>query len=470
MKISFLIPPFDLIKKGYSSKFKIKRGHMLPLGIGYLAAVLQREGYKVDILDSSAMDLDYKEIIEILALKKPDLVGISTLTAAAAEAYMLAKYIKQNLETTVVMGGPHPSSFPEDVFRDSPHIDILALGEGEVAIVNLVRALEEKRDLSSVEGIWWKDSSGKVIRNAQPGFKESLDEIPFPARRLFRNELYIPLPNQSKRLPATNMITSRGCPYAKCLFCFQGGKYASRYRRRSPRNVIDEIKWLIKEFEIREVNFWDDNFALNSKWIFEFCRLIEEESIDITWSCCARVDTVTAPLLKRMGESGCFSILYGFESGDQDILNKINKGTTLEQARKAAEWTHQAGIEIRGSFMVSLPGEDPVKGKNTIRFALELDLDSVNFFPFQPKKGTRLYSIAEAEGKELTYPEGGIHEINYLPDGYSSPTEVKQLIRKGYINFYLRPGYLFKCIRKIKTFNDARKYLSGFKLLLGIIP
>lgn len=470
MKIFLLTPPFDLIKKGYSSKLSIKRGHMPPLGIGYLAAVLQQEGHEVNLLDSCAMGLDYSSILKEICAYKPDIVGISTLIAFSKEAYALAGYIKQQLQTTIVMGGPHPSSFPENVFEDSPDVDIVVLGEGEATIVNLIKALEGRKDLSAVEGIWWKDSSGNIIKNPLPKFKNNLDEIPFPARHLYRNELYIPLPNYSKRLPATNMITSRGCPYARCTFCFQGGKYACPYRRRSPRNVIEEIKYLTKSFGFKEIIFWDDNFAVNMNWIVELCDLIREEQLDITWSCFGRVDTVTRPMLEKMEKAGCFSILFGFESGNQDILEKLNKGTTLEQARNAVKWAHLAGIEVRGTFMLSLPGEDPARGKKTIDFALELDLDSVSFFPFHPMKGTKLYPIAEAEGKELKYPEQGLHSVTYVADGYSSAGEVAQMIKKGYISFYLRPHYLLKCIKKIKSFSDIKRYLSGVKLLLGIIP
>ena len=423
----------------------------------------------MNILDSSAMGLGYDETVEILSDRKPDVVGISALTATSKEAYTLAERIKKHLGATVILGGAHPTSFPEEIFKQSQHTDIVVLGEGEDITIKLIRALEQKDDLAGVEGIWWRDSAGRVIKNAPPKFTNNLDEIPFPARHLYKNELYMPLPNQSRRLPATNMITSRGCPYARCLFFFQGGEYACKYRRRSPENVIKEIKWLVKDFGFKEIAFWDDNFAVNTRWVLEFCRLLEEEHIDITWSCCARVDTVTEPMLKRMGQCGCFSIYYGFESGNQDILEKLNKGVTLEVTRRAVKWTHAAGIETRGSFMLSLPGENPEKGRKTIDFAIELDLDSVQFMPFHPMKGTKFYSVAETEGKELDYPEGGVHAVSYIPDGYSSAGEVARLVRTAYKRFYLRPHYIFKNIRKIKNFSDLKKYFDGFKFFVGII-
>lgn len=447
--------------------FIFKSINLPPLGLGYLAAVLEKAGHSVGILDLCANGSDYKQALRFLLKERPDIVGISATTPNIEQAYILAKNIKESLGVPIVMGGPHATFYPDEIFRDSKDIDIIVLGEGENAIIGLVDALQEKKPLGAVPGIRWKNLKGEIVRNAVPVFEKNLDIIPFPARHLFKNKHYTLSPNSNRKLTVTSMITSRGCPYSRCLFCFKEGEHISQYRRRSPGNVISEIKWLVSNYGTRKITFWDDDFAINNGWISEFCGLIKNEKLDIAWSCYGRVDTVSEAMLKNMREGGCFSIHYGFESGNQDILNKLNKGTTLEQARQAVKWTQAAGIETKGSFMLFLPEENPLKAKKTIDFALELDLDSASFIPFRPFRGTKFYETAIAEGK--VYPGAVLFAVGYLPSGYRSIKEALNVLRSAYLRFYCRYFYMIKLFRKAKNVIDIKNYLKGCKFIAGIV-
>jgi radical SAM superfamily enzyme YgiQ (UPF0313 family) len=174
-------------------------------------------------------------------------------------------------------------------------------------------------------------------------------------------------------------------------------------------------------------------------------------------------------------EAGCWSVSYGFESGNQDLLDNIKKGITLEQSRSAAEWAHKAGLEIMGTFMLGLPGETPEKGEKTIDFSIELDCTYAAFIPTHPFVGTELYEDAIAKGKLVKHPYSGkmlatrfMPEISYVPDGYIDAAQMEGLLKKAYRKFYMRPGYILKHVKKIKSLTDVKRYYDGIRFVMGI--
>jgi radical SAM superfamily enzyme YgiQ (UPF0313 family) len=227
---------------------------------------------------------------------------------------------------------------------------------------------------------------------------QNLDALPFPARDLLPMDKYIPLPNQYKRKPVANLMALRGCPY-QCTFCSANAVFGCSLRMRSAQRVYDEIKQLVDTYGIREISFWDDTLTVNKKWLHELCDLIISNHLDITWSCYARVNTVDLDLLKKMKKAGCWNIFYGIESGNQELLDRIKKGITLDQIRNAVKLTKKAGIEVRGSFMIALPGETPEMAHKTIDFAIELDPDYAQFSITTPYPGTELFEQAKQYGE-----------------------------------------------------------------------
>ena len=245
-------------------------------------------------------------------------------------------------------------------------------------------------------------------------------------------ERYVPLPNQYKRLPLTNMVVIRGCPYV-CTFCDQAGTVA---RRRSPNKVVEEIKQCVEQYGIKEISFWDDTMSYHKKWMVEFLNLLISEKLDVVWSCYAAVNTVDKELLQLMAKAGCWNIFYGFETGVEELSQNIltnRKNRNFEKMKQVAQWTREAGIESRGSFMIGMPGETPELAKQTVQNAIDLDPDYAQFTIVTPYPGTKLQKeIKEGKwGKFIheDYEKYNMWEVTWLPDGYKSVEELKNMKR-----------------------------------------
>jgi radical SAM superfamily enzyme YgiQ (UPF0313 family) len=260
------------------------------------------------------------------------------------------------------------------------------------------------------------------------------------------------------------MVVIRGCPYF-CTFCDQAGTGA---RRRSPQKVIDEIKDCIKRFGIKEISFWDDTMSYHKKWMKEFLDLLIKENLDLIWSCYAAVNTVDKNILKLMRKAGCWNIFYGYETATDELAKNIEanrKNRDFEKMKQVAKWTKEAGIEIRGSFLIGLPGETPELAKETVRNAIELDPDYAQFTIVCPYPGTKLAKEID-EGKWGKYVTRDLEEyqcwnVTWLPYGYKDSQELKNMERYAFRKFYLRPSYILKRILKIRTFQDIKRYIKG---------
>ncbi len=469
MKILLLTPPFDLMKKGYGSKIKIRAGFFPPLGLGYLAAPVLLKGHEVKIIDSSPLNYTNEDIGREVNKFNPDLIGVSAVTAMADDAYSLINYLKSNwLKLPVILGGSHANCFPELVFEKAPQLDMVGYGEGEKTFVEIVDYYNDNRKLpQNVLGTLVRLEDGTIKKNPPAPLVMNLDEISPPTHQLYDYKIYRPLPLQYKKLPTANLIASRGCPWSRCTFCFQAGRAGQMYRRHSPERVVEEIKTLIKIHKIREIAFWDDNFLINETWINQFCDLLDQGGIKIPWSAVARVNTITKPMLVRAKKSGLWNILFGIESGNQDLLDRIKKGTTLDQIRQAISWTTELDIDTRGSLILALPGETPEKAKETIKFACELDLTYAHFLAAHPEWGTELYDDAINSGRIVpTYL--GRTTPTYIPDGYKDAEEVKKMLHLAYRKFYFRPKYIWKHLKRLKDPSKIKQYFDAVKYIFGV--
>lgn len=465
MNVLLIAPGFG-IRERYGFETKSKRGFLPPLGLGYIAAVLEQAGHKVAILDISAQGYTDGDIRRLALQFNPQVVGFSLLTPSAPKTFALARYLKRYLPLPFIFGGPHASCFPSDCLDHSDGQDTVVVGEGEQTIVELLEWFEGRKHLAHIKGIAYR--WGEVVINPPRPYIADLDSLPFPSRHLFDMPRYMPLPNNYKRLPATNMITSRGCPY-HCTFCFQGGKGGLSYRRHSPARVVDEMALLVRRYGIREISFWDDNFAMNKKWVLTFCELLKNSGLDISWSCVTRVDSVSPDVLEAMARAGCWNVFYGLETGNQQLLDNIKKGTTVEQNRRAVGWAKEAGIEVRASFMLALPGETPELGEETIRFALELDPDYVQFSPTTPMPGTELWDTCQkagALGSDLS--QYTLWTVTYVPEGYKDAQQVRDLQKRAYRRFYLRPKYIWGRLKRIRNLQDFKRCVLGLMIVLGV--
>jgi len=223
------------------------------------------------------------------------------------------------------------------------------------------------------------------------------------------------------------------------------------YRRRTPENVIEELKELATKHGIEFIAFLDDDFLRDEAWIERFCDLYDEAGLFLKWKAIGRVNTVTRSMLHRASKSGCVHVTYGLESGNQETLNLIRKGTTLEQARDAVKWSHEAGMIVRGYIIFGLPGETPEMAEKSLQFAIELDLDYVSFAPYHVTEGTALEEMALQEGQRIIHDNLNLQQPSYVPNTYEDVAHLNKMIRMAYRKFYFRPRYIMKALWAVKN-------------------
>lgn len=445
-------------------------GTCLPsLGLLSLGAVLEKNNYEVKIYDSDLLNSTIDQLVKYINEYNPDFVGIYCNTSNYHRVIDYADNIKKISRAPICLGGPHPIIEPDKVLANTS-VDLVVMGEGEITLLELLDALSSNNNLSAIKGLAYKDSNNNIIINPKREFIQNLDTLPMPARHLVSIEKYRPSPHHYKELPMTTMIVSRGCPFG-CLFCASRNIWGRSYRVRSVDKVIEEIKFLIKRYGIKNINFWDDLWGMNRDWTEEFCKRMIDEKIKLSWSCERRVDTVDIDILKLMKKAGCYSIFYGIESFDQDCLNAINKGIKVEQSEEVMKMTKKVGIEVRANFIIGLPNETPEKFKATVKKVSKINPDYIKFNVMTPYPGTELYRQVK-QGKwgifKEDYNKSTGYFATFLPYGYKSFEELEKMRRYAFRKFHLRPRYIFSRAIKIRSLSDIKKYWDGFMAVVKI--
>ena len=421
-----------------------------PLGIAYLAAVVERDGHKVKIIDGFALGMSWGEFEAEVKKERADLVGIGGMTPTIDNTVQAIK-ICRSYSHTLVVGGPHMSVQQQEFFRDCPEIDFGIVGEGEAAFPELVKRLEEGKDPWGVPGL-----VGSEKKNPPGTFIGDLDSIPFPARYLLPNEAYRYALWPGKKI--TTMITSRGCPY-HCIFCDKS-ICGSQWRARSSKNVLDEIEEIVKDFKIKSIIIYDDLFTLNKQRVIDICQGILERGLQVEWKCEGRVDRVDGEMLRWMRKAGCSLIAYGVESGNQVGLDYLRKKITLAQIREAFELTRKAGIKPMAYFILGIPVETFDQGLKTIEFARELKPEYAQFSILSPYKGTKLYDDAKAKGwyreVEANNPFDKDQKRPVLVSENWSDESLREILKQAHRRFYFRGGYILNRLRGVKSFREIR--------------
>ncbi len=356
MNVLLLTPPATrLMNPATMQEDLLPQKTWVPLGIAYLASALRQHNVETNFFDLH--DSSWEEVTRLLEDLKPDVVGISCFTFGRTNALRLAALSKQVLpDTTVIMGGPHATFFPEQML-ESGAVDIVGLGEGEVTIVELIDCLEAKKNLDSVRGIVFKRNNTLVRTQPRPRITR-LDTFSFPAYDTFNlSEYRSPeIPPQYQDLVGTHILTSRGCPF-HCNFCSVNTFFGGTWAYRSPGNVADEIEMLMESHHVQHIYFSDDLFTLDKSRVISLCKEIINRRLQFAWMAETRVDCVNEEILQWMRRAGCYRIYYGVESGSPRILTSANKGFTVDHIRTAFRLTHAAGIEACCFLMVGNPGE-----------------------------------------------------------------------------------------------------------------
>jgi len=456
MRTLFILPP---------SKFALREAvgiTALPLGLAYLASVLEVEGQRVKIIDCPTLNYDMRSLEKEVKGFKPDVVGITSTTSTIYDAYKVAELIKEiNSKAKVVIGGPHVSFTAKETLKECPFIDIVVRGEGEITTKELMLHLEKGLSLEEVKGISFR-KNGKIVETEDRPFIKNLDKLPFPAYHLLPMDKY-----KVGKHRFANTITSRGCPFS-CIFCSSSELCGRVWRARSPENVVEELKVLKSEYDVSEIEFLDDTFTLNSRRVEKICDLMIKENLNLSWSASSRVNTITQRLADIMKKAGCHTIYLGIESGSQKILDLIQKGISVIQAEKAVQIVKRADINALGSFIIGVPGETAKSIKKTIRFAKRLNLNFVQFSICTPYPGTRLYKIAKEKGLILTQDWS---KYTILDPVMKTPgilgKELKKWLMRAYLSFYLRPKFLFEQIRRGDLFFFKKALKAGLNYVKG---
>lgn len=434
---------------------------MPPLGLCNLAAVTREKGYKTEIVDSVALCLDFEETVgKILALS-PKYVGITAATVSIHSAAKFANLLKKtNNKATIIIGGPHLTAVPYETMERFPEFDIGVIGEGEDTISELLEGLESGRELRGIRGLIIRNESKLFMTEGRP-FIEDLDTLPMPAWDLLPSlpEYYRPSLLRLSRLPATGLVTSRGCT-GKCIFCDRS-VFGNRCRAHSADYVIEMIKLLHFKYKMKEIFIFDDNFIIFRSRLFKICETLMKENLDLTWSCFARIDFITPEVLEAMKEAGCRTISYGVETGSQDILNFLEKGIDLEKAVQVLRWTKEKGIMTRALFMIGLPGETEETMRMTINFAKRREIDDIAITIFTPLPGAKLTDDIEKYGEfENDWRKMSQHYPVFVPSGLQRE-DIEKYCNLAYKEFYLRPRIICKFLSRMDSFAHLRGFIKA---------
>lgn len=430
-----------------------------PLGLACIGGSLLENGHDVRLFDFNLYGHD--EFIEIINDFAPDFVGITFVTPLIREAQKISELVKSiNDQTIIIGGGPHCSSFPESSIEEAS-LDIGVIGEGDFIINEIVVG----KPLSEIKGIVYKKGD-EILVNDRGEFIKDLNTLSFPAYSLYEKEKYNVPPAIARKNPVAWVETSRGCVF-ECTYCNKSC-FGKTFRVKSPERVVEEfIK--IKKIGFKEIHLTDDGFTTNIKRAKKICDLLIESKVNIGWSTITgiRVDRVDFELLDKMRQAGCYRVYFGIESGNQEILNNIKKGITLEQVRKAVEFAKKAKLEIAGYFMVGLPGDTEETMQDTINFAKSLDLNLAKASITIPLPATGIFNELDAKGLIKTHDWEKFKFYSTPSTIYDhqnlSWSTIEKYYSKFYREIYLNPKFIFK---RLKNSIINKTIIDDFKMFI----
>jgi radical SAM superfamily enzyme YgiQ (UPF0313 family) len=456
VKILLLVPPTDT--KNVTTKYQLAFLNFTapPLGLGYIAAVLEENGYtKIQILDSHALAISFEVYRKYLKRFNPDFIGIQALTPNFYNALKAARIAKEENVPMVTLGGYHPTAMPDEcLLLGKGIIDVIFRGEAEYSTLEFLQYVEKGKDWRQVDGISYINKSGQIIHNPLAHPIKDLDSLPLPSRHLLPMDKYRIF---GSSFPATSVITSRGCPYS-CDFCSVSAFHNSKWRPRSPEKIADEIRFLREVMDLKATAFVDDLFFISKRRVKHLTRELSKIK-DIYWGATTRADTGEFELLNLMRRAGCRLVFVGVESGSQVILDKIHKKTSITQIEDYFDNTKKARMDSLASVSFGFPGETRQSIIDTVDWIINrLDPSLALFTLATPYPGTDFYREMLSQGniKEHDYTKYNLfHPITELTG--LSREEIKVLTKNAYKRFYLRPRKILE-----NTFRELRYSLESY--------
>jgi len=434
-----------------------------PDWLAYCTAVLERDGFDVQLYDFPARNWDKNKLRELIKQKQPDFVILDSTTPSIFSDIECACVCKESSKAKIIMVGPHVSALPQQTLELAGGVvDVGVIGEYDYTVSEVIKNIS---NLSSVPGIaYWNNDAVSVTE--QRALIENLDELPFPAWHHLNLLDYF---DGGKLYPYIDIISGRGCPNS-CIFClWPQTMHGLQYRLRSPKNVVDEIE---RDIQIcprvqhsGEFFFEDDTFTVDAQRAIVICEEILKRGLSITFSVNARADCIDTKMLKIMRQAGCRELLVGFESADQQILNTVHKNLKVERMKEFMEAAKKAKLEVHGCFVFGLPGETKETIEKTTQFALSLGLNTVQFSAAVPFPGTQYFELCKTKGwlKSTNWQnwlKGG-EQAAVIEYEHLTSREVDEAVDAALKRFYLRPSYMFNFVFHNRSFGDLLRKIKG---------
>ncbi len=409
------------------------------------ASVLRENGHEVFYIHCQTEDVTLDRLRVRIPEIDPDIVVIMAEHINLNVSDAIAKFVKSNSKTQVVFTGPLATSLSEEIIKLS--CDYIVRKEWDRTLCNLVNTLENKTSISEVKGITYKED-GNTKRTEDAELIEDLDSLPFPAYDLVDLSKFYE--SVFSHFPTATVITSRGCPY-KCVFCsFPQTIYSNKYRKQSPERVLAEAKYLRDKFGVRGIRYDDDTFDIDKSRVLEICKLFRKENLGMQWIIQTRPALMTYEIAKELKSAGCDMVLFGVESGDDEVLKAINKGTTTEEIRRGVNNAHKAGLDILNCVMLGFYWDTKVTIQKTIDFAFELNAEFTQFSTPIPLPGTEYYRLLSELGyissKQWENADSFHHSNVDFP--HLSNEYINHILKGIYKKYYLRPNYLWKMTKR----------------------
>lgn len=476
MKVFFVNPPFKAEYGKFSRENRspaLTRSGTLyyPLWLIYAAAVCQKDGFTVEFLDAPATPLNQAQSLDFID-KHAEGVRLFVVETSTPSLYSDIHFIdelKQRYPNAVfVLVGTHPSALPEETLQLGQSVDAIARREYDYIVRDVARALRDGEDFRAVPGLTYRKDE-EIKSNPDMPYIEDIDEIPFASKFIKEYLNYKDYFFAASSYPEIQIFTGRGC-VARCNFCvYPQTLHGHKYRLRTPENVVEELQYISDNFpDVKEVVIEDDTFTAKKDRVINICKLLIEKGLHkkLSWLCNARVD-LDLETMKMMKKAGCRLIIPGIESGNEEILRNIKKGTNLKLIRAYMKNAKEAGLLVHACYMVGNQGETKETMEKTFQLALELNADTAQFYPLLPFPGTEAYFWAKSNGyitgnyDEYVKEDGTINCVLNLPS--LSAAEMVAFCNDARRRYYLRPSYiLHRLWMGLKSPDDLKRSLKAF--------
>ena len=467
MKICLIFAPYQLHVTNKELAFRDDGiGLIPPLSLMSVGAILEDEGVDVKLIDMEAERSSYDDVLQRVKDFNPDMLAFTLTTYSFHPVLSWINKFKEDTGLPILVGGKHVELYPSETMSHKA-IDFAIVGEAEAPLPEFIKAYKNGKSFTDVKSLCYRDDTGEThIDPFQSPVIDDLDTIPWPSQKLLKNELYSNILTRRKNFTA--MMSSRGCPY-RCTFCDQ---HRPKYRNRSARSFVDEVKYNYENFGIREFDIYDSTFTADRKRVIEICDLLVEENMDIEFTVRSTVMAVTHELIDALKRAGCHTIMYGIESSNIDILKNMKKRIPADRLWDRIQYTHDAGIQVLGFFIFGYPGETHETIQETIKLSLQLPLTYAQYTVLWPFPDTEIYQYYLDEGKigdywsEYTLDPTNEREIE-LVGAHISREEATNYLAQAYRKFYFRPRIFLHRVRTLKSFGEFKRVARAATGLLA---